>query len=196
MSVVRSPRAVASSHGSWLALSAALLAVFAAGCGGIVEQGLSGDQSVSQPDDETTELDETGIGGNSDLGDAARRDVENVDLAACEAFTTQVCRLQMRYGEGSGGIDATLEVRRVGERRLSVTDGPGSESPWEEVVDVGLDGTLETEAGVPEVTCEHLVERYAGEEGPETYEQVAGYPCSEADAALIRFFVREWFYFG
>lgn len=182
MSSVRSLLAAGLRQASWSSLGVVLLTVFpAAGCGGVSE---------------TTKVSEAGTQEGSSLGDAARQDVDVTDLAACEAFTAQVCRLQMRYWEGAGEIDTTLEVRRAGERRLSVTDGPGSESAWEVVVEVGLDGTLETEAGVPEVTCEHLVEKYTEEEGSETYEQVAGYPCSEADAALIRFFVREWFYFG
>jgi hypothetical protein len=195
MSFVRSLLAAASCCASWSSLGVVLLTAFpAAACSGTVEQGGSGDQSISQPDDETTEVSEADTQEGSSLGDAARQD-DVADVAVCEAFTAQVCRLQMRYWEGAGEIDTTLEVRREGERRLTVTDGPGLESAWDVVVEVGLDGTLETDAGVPKVTCEHLVEKYT-EEGPETYEPVAGYPCSEADAALIRFFVREWFYFG
>jgi hypothetical protein len=114
----------------------------------------------------------------------------------CEDLTTLTCRMRMTCCGEEAMIDTILEVRRLHDGRVAVTDSPESESAWAVRVEVSSDGALETEAGVPDMSCERLMDEYAETGEWETYQAVEGYPCSKVDAALIRFFVMEWFYFG
>lgn len=70
--------------------------------------------------------------------------------------------------------------------------------PWVEYIDMLNNGTVATDAGVPDITCKKLQEQYVLEDDNQLtwWFNDDKYPCNAFGKSLIWFMASEWFYYG
>lgn len=106
-----------------------------------------------------------------------------------------VCRVTLY--DSHNQIESTLQAEQINDVLFVVTAGMGAEGQWPVEAVLYEDGTMEIDAGVPDVDYEELVTEYELKDtGQLTFEQPDGYLCSEFERALIYFLIWEWFFYG
>jgi hypothetical protein len=114
---------------------------------------------------------------------------------ADRAVSKGVCRVQMH--DALNEITSTLQAMEIKPSHFIVTDRLTSVAPWSVEAWLTADGKLETTIGVPKVTREELMTKYAMKDDHQlTFTRYEDYPCSPLETSLIYFLIQEWFYFG
>ena len=106
-----------------------------------------------------------------------------------------ICRVKMI--DSLNDFDTILEMKDLGNNKYRVSTIEKDQDPWRVTVEKAHTGALIIDAGVPELTCNELIDQYKMRDDDQlTFKSHGNKECKVFAKNLMYFMVEEWFYFG